>query len=107
MEKIRILFRGLVRKGATAVVVVASAWVLSKFGIEITGEQSEAIVGGLTELGVIVLIGLWGMVAPLLSRIKWLDTGAYAEKAWKDHAAETLRSTDADTAKQMIREGRV
>jgi len=54
---------------AVAVVVAAfAAWLLNTFGIEMTTEQVEGISAGLTALGGIILLGLYGVIRPFVSR---------------------------------------
>jgi len=65
-----------------AVIVAAfGAWLLNTFGIEMTTEQIEGITAGLTALGGIILLGLYGLVRPFISR--WIDPKDSAEPAAK------------------------
>lgn len=63
-----------------AVIVAAFAgFLLNTFGIEMTTEQVEGITSGLTALGGIILLGLYGFVRPFISR--WIDPKDSAEPA--------------------------
>lgn len=58
----------IVSRVVAVIVAAFAAWLLNTFGLEMTTEQVEGITSGLTALGGILLLALYGFVRPFISR---------------------------------------
>ena len=85
-----------IRRIIAGLIGALAAWAAQRFGIEFGAELQAALV-----------VVIYAIVQQLLTRFRWLDPEAWAEREWAQGAAEQTKHASKNVAADKIRSGEV